>query len=1749
MSQAVDSKVVEMSFDNRQFEQGVQTSMSTLDKLKQALRFDDATKGIQNVNSAVSGINMGGLGGAIESVQMKFSAMEVIAMTALSNITNSVVNTAKHIANEFTIQPVKDGFAEYELKMGSVQTIMASTGESVETVNRYLNDLNEYSDKTIYSFKDMTSNIGKFTNNGVKLEDAVNAMKGISNEAARSGATAAEASSAMYNFSQALSAGSVKLLDWRSIENANMGTTEFRQELIDTAVALGTLVKDGDNYVSTTTNMQGRVSEAFNATQRFTESLNHQWMTSEVLTQTLANYSKNVEEMTEEEKKAYHDQLYDIYKDEEKVQAIMELGVQASKAATEVKTFTQMMGSLEEAVGSGWAQTFELLFGNLDEAKKLWTGINDVLSSVIGGASEARNSLLGEWKDLGGRNMIIAAFAQAFEGLLTVVKPIKDAFREIFPPATGKQLAIISKNILNFTYRMKLSDESMNDLKNTFTGLFSIVRLLIKPFGLLAKVIFPAQTATGGLLSIILKITGTIGAAVTGIVNWVDSLGLLETVVSTIQSIVVPAFSKIKELAADVFRTISDFISANFTMPDLSQYDSVGDAFKGVWESIKPLKDNLPSIEEIGTKVKEAFGKIKESIPGKDSKIASGLGAVNDLLNKVLGDPKEIKNKATETTKSLGDGILEGLVKIDFEKVTKGVKLGALIFLVVQIGSLFRNLSKATGDFRKMTKSIAGIPDKLNKTLGSLGSTLKTYQNDLRANILLKVAAAIGILTISIIALTFVDSQKLANVAVDLALVIGVVAILAAVIGEIANKKGGGEGDPVVDMLNGFLEGIQKAVKKAISIVSKAAAFALVAAAVFILVKAIATLAGMQMSVGKALGVVIAMIAIGAYLVILTKQLNKAGKGMDAGNGVAIFAIAAAIQKLSMVAVTFSAMSGDEMKKGLGGVLALVIMFGVLGKALNKSQIDKAAGGILAISLAMLILVPVIMLFGQLSEVAMQGVVVATFLGLALEGLAAIAGLIGEKFGGKNLLKGVGAMIAISAAIYILAPALLLLGGVAKTALKGIGVMALALGALLVVAAVASIGPVTTGLTALSLTLLSMGASMLMAGAGSIMLAAGLARLIAIAAVVITAVVAIFNGVSDNLDKLPELGSKIVTGIVNIFKVIGATIVAYAPVVLEKILTLIGQLPGWIATQLPNIIAGIISLVIKIIAALGNIFVALRNVVGALLKGLITGIVKGVAGAAGPIGNAMKGLLLGFINLIVDGLSGFISKIPGGDIIVEKLQSWRDGVAETLKPEEAEEAAEDYAKGFSTGAEKGSADYSKLLSGLANDNKETAKKMASDGEAYGKEYMHQTASGVEAGSAETQGVMSDEMTKIMDAMGESAEGSDFDFSQFMQGNISDGLSDVDFSGDMTSMLNGQFGDAFGDVDLSGMTKELGMSIPEGTGDGVSENMSLVTGPVEDLGSTMEETMRNQLQINSPSKVFSEIGKGVPEGMAQGVTQGANLVQPAITRMVSQMLMSLRSLPIQFRNAGVTATRSLANGISSESSKAETAGKNVAGDAVTGARSKRESMEAAGKYVGDGLVKGIKEKGTLAKKAGEWIAAKAIKATKDKIDAASPSKVYIRFGEYMGDGLALGMYRRGDEAAKAGGALGQKAIDATKDSLKTMRNLISGEIAVDPTIRPVLDLTNIQEGARAIDSILPNSSVGLTFAAAYNAPGGSYRMTNEDVVSAINSLRDDLNKNPRSINNYTVGDVSYDDGTNVATAVRSLIRAARTERRA
>ena len=406
MSTTIDERVVSLQFDNKQFEQNVSTTMSTLEKLKQKLNFSGASKGLETINEQAAKTNLGPLSSAVETIGSKFSAMEVMGITALANITNSAVNAGKRIVSALTIDPIKSGFEEYETQINSTQTILAnvsSKGSTIDDVNKALEELNLYADKTIYNFTEMTRNIGTFTAAGIDLETSVNAIQGIANLAAVSGSTSQQASTAMYQLSQALAAGTVKLQDWNSVVNAGMGGEMFQNALRETSELLGT-----------------GAEAAIEAKGSFRESLQEGWITAEVLTETLkkftttganeyiAEYTGLTKEAVEAETKqiatakdstAAIDEAAEALakksgKNKEEIKQALQFAQNAEDAATKVKTFTQLWDVLKESAQSGWAQTWKIIVGDFEEAKALFTPLADFLTGALNKMSEARNKLL-----------------------------------------------------------------------------------------------------------------------------------------------------------------------------------------------------------------------------------------------------------------------------------------------------------------------------------------------------------------------------------------------------------------------------------------------------------------------------------------------------------------------------------------------------------------------------------------------------------------------------------------------------------------------------------------------------------------------------------------------------------------------------------------------------------------------------------------------------------------------------------------------------------------------------------------------------------------------------------------------------------------------------------------------------------------------------------------------------------------------------------------------------------------------------------------------------------------------------------------------------------------------------------------------------------------------------------------------------------------------------------------------------------
>lgn len=658
----VDNRVVEMQFDDADFTPGIKQAIDALGKLQQALKLDVPSNGLSAISSntiAVSGA-FEGLQYTVTKTASTFNTLEVIALTALTNIVNRTVDAGLRIAKSLTIDQATQGFGEYELKMNSIQTIMAGTGEDLETVNGLLEKLNHYADKTIYSFSDMTANIGKFTNAGVELETAVDAIQGVSNLAALSGANASEASRAMYNFAQALSAGYVKLIDWKSIENANMATVEFKNQLLETALALGTVRKEGDMYVTTTTNANGAVSAAFDATHNFNDALSNQWMTTKVLTTTLARY---VDETTE-------------------------IGKKASKAATEVRTWKILVDSLKESIGSGWARSFELIFGDYHESTRFWTDLSETIQSIIGPIGDFRNSVLETWRTTTrwgttGREQLLNGFLLRLKTAALALSPVIDALmKSLDMENLGKGLENLTSKFYKdaieayryFTddwvwgnmsqsatgyvrYHVEGLRNSMqlifNDIKRVLSGITSILQKVSMAFfqvfhdengaklvGVLYRIhwaiinlstaLVPTEANLLDIFTVSKNVFGTIGNMFNGLINLVRFFTtLLAPIINAFKEVM--GVNKVLTEVTDPIHALSqDFLAFTETLKlDQSMIDKIKETFVTVFQSIHDVVSSVLSV------FSSLYENVRASIPMLSEKLSPILSTIASVFSTV----------------------------------------------------------------------------------------------------------------------------------------------------------------------------------------------------------------------------------------------------------------------------------------------------------------------------------------------------------------------------------------------------------------------------------------------------------------------------------------------------------------------------------------------------------------------------------------------------------------------------------------------------------------------------------------------------------------------------------------------------------------------------------------------------------------------------------------------------------------------------------------------------------------------------------------------------------------------------------------------------------------------------------------------------------------------------------------------------------------------------------------------------------
>ena len=1274
MSTTVDERVVEMRFDNKQFEQNIQTSLSSLDKLKKSLNLEGAAKGLETVNDAANKCsgNMSPLSNAVETVRVRFSALEVMAITALQNITNSALAAGKNLVSAFTIDPIKTGFEEYETQINAVQTILANTsskGTTLDQVNNALDELNHYADMTIYNFTEMTRNIGTFTAAGVDLDTSVAAIKGIANLAAVSGSNSQQASTAMYQLSQALAAGTVKLQDWNSVVNAGMGGQVFQDALKETAkvhgIAIDEMIKDEGS---------------------FRETLSKGWLTSDILTETLAKFTGDLNE----------DQLRTMGYTDDQIKSIMEMGKTANDAATKVKTFTQLFDTLKEAAQSGWTQSWEIIVGDFEEAKELLTEVSDTFSAVINASADARNKMLQDWKDLGGRTMMIEAVKNVFEGLVSVAKPVREAFNEIFPPMTGKQLAEITERIRDLTAKFKMGEESSKNLKNTFKGVFAVLDIVGQAFkavaGGVGELIGLFLPAGNGVLSL----TGSFGEYLVKLDETVKKTDVFGKAVSTVVDIVKIAITFVKT-AGEKVKEFGKTAGEKFDFPGFELFHSflerVHDRMAQIGDGAGKMKSGvIVAFEMMGEALEKCkFLKVMEALWTAVKVIAGGIA---DAVGTMMGTLAE----------KLGNADFSGVLDVLNSIAVGGIALSISKFL------------------KSVTEPLEGLSDILEGVTGILDGVrgcFEAYQTNLKAGTLLKIGAAIALLAGSIVAISLIDSDKLS---VSLG---GITVLFANLLGAMAifNKISSDTGkvskactamiamSVAVSILAGALKKVSDldwgelarglvgiaglttivvASSKAMAsgqkqVMKGATSLIIFGAAIKILASACRDLSKLQWDeLGRGLtgvGVLFAEIAV----FLRVAKFN--GKMLSTATGIVI--LAAAMKVLASACKDFGQMEWSEIGKGLagiGGLLAELAVFTNL--AGNAKHVMSTGVALIAIGAAMKIFASAVKDFGQLqwdeigrgltamggalAEVAIAvnlmpknmigigtGLVIV---GAALEiiancmskfggmqweeigrGLTVMGGALAELAISLNFMKGTlggsAALLVASAALAVLAPVLSILGALSWEAIAK-GLISIAGAFTIIGVAGAVLTPLVPTILALSgafaligVGVLTIGAGLLAAGTGLSALAIGFTALATAGAAGATAIVAALTVIVTGIASLiPAVLTKVGEGLIAICKVIAAG----APVIGEAVKSVILTLIDVFVSCVPQLADGALQLVVGVLAALATYT---PQIVDLAFKFLI-GILEGIASNLPSLIKAGIDVLMAFFAGIVDALSG-----------------------------------------------------------------------------------------------------------------------------------------------------------------------------------------------------------------------------------------------------------------------------------------------------------------------------------------------------------------------------------------------------------------------------------------------------------------------------------------------------------------------------
>lgn len=1224
MSQEIDERVVEMRFDNAQFERNTRQSIKTLNALNESLKLEGAEKSFEKIEDASAKVDFDKMQSALESLNSKFSAVEVMGVTALMRITNQAMDTGEKLVKSLSIDQVTSGWNKYAQKTASVQTIMNATGKSITKVNSYLDKLMWYSDETSYGFTDMTQSLGQLTAAGGDIDKMIPMIMGIANATAYAGKGASEFQRVIYNLNQSYSQGYLNLMDWKSVELAGVATAELKQQIIDTGVELGK-IKKGAVTVGT-----------------FGSTLSKKWADKEVMETAfgkLADFTMAIKEGVDN----------GTYKNaSEGIAALAdqydEATVKAFKAAQEAKSFSEAIDATKDAVSSGWLETFEIIFGNYDIAKGFWTDLTDSLWDLFAAGKDSRNDLLSGAFDNGWTQMMKSGLSDVSDLLetglyqgLSNVGVITDEDVEkagSFGAAVGEALkkGKLSTETLEkalrgagngFSKMLDLSDAELKKLGYTRKEVENISSKFTKFFekvddGTLSISDFADKmTQTSGrehLFNGILNVLNDISAALQPMKDaFNDILGpTSEGIYKALTAF--DEFTGKLQLSEDTADKVQRAFAGFFSVikMGLSFLKGVGSGIATVFTSLSPVGNSLLTLAanigdyfvklEQSSNITGTFSEVLSTLSYILDKVAGGIQKVIDWIielgtkTSVVFDPikavgtwfenfisfitpklKWLADKIGEIFEELGSGVSGAFGNLNTNAVWGFANAGMIAGLVAGIKG-FLAAFKDIGSTIKDT--VGGVTELLNK----LGEAIAAWKNNKNAETLKTIATAVAILAGSLVVLSMVKPERLAaSVGAMISLFIELLAALA-IYDEITKKT--------------------KKVGKGTS------SMVVMAAGVLILSSALKKIADIDSE--KLVSSVIALGAVMAELVAAQIAISKWAPD-GAKHAMSMLVMAAAVRVLAGAIEQLGSLEWDEIVKGLvavGGLLAEVAAFSALSK-FSELSVGKAAG-ILILAAALAVLEKSVTAFSKMSLKQIG------------RGLAAVGGLLAEIAAfsflssfADHILSTAVAMTILSGGLLILSNAMANLGGMS---LEQIG------------AALAALGG---GLIEMGIALTLVKGSLASAASFLIMAAA------------LNALVSPLKTFSEM--SLEEIGHGLLAlgGAMGIFAIAVGGLSLIGPIVIGVSLAL-------------SLLAGSFALLLGAMAAVSlmplkmDVLVGALGTLGAAVGVFIAGVIAGLGTAVGSIATAIAEIVVAVCNAIAEAAPAI------GDALIELITALCD---------------------------------------------------------------------------------------------------------------------------------------------------------------------------------------------------------------------------------------------------------------------------------------------------------------------------------------------------------------------------------------------------------------------------------------------------------------------------------------------------------